>query len=161
MPRRAFFSFHYQHDIWRVNQVRKAWTFPSSETIGFWDESLWEKTKTRGDAAIKALIDQGMQGTSVTIVLIGTHTAERRYVKYEIAQSHRLGKGMLGVYIHDLVDRHGRTSFAGSNPFRDHRDTVTGRRFSDIYPTYYWKSGGGRTNIGMWIEAAVRQAGRS
>lgn len=161
MPRRTFFSFHYQHDIWRVNQVRNAWAFPSTETVGFWDDSLWERTKLRGDAAIKALIDQGMQGTSVTVVLIGTHTAERKYVKYEIAQSHRLRKGLLGVYIHDLGGRDGKPSLAGQNPFRAHRDPVTGRLFSDIYRTYYWYGDGGRTNIGSWTETAVRQAGRS
>lgn len=63
MPRRVFFSFHYQQDIWRANQVRKAWQFPGRETAGFWDGSLWERTKTRGDAAIKSLIDEGMRGS--------------------------------------------------------------------------------------------------
>jgi hypothetical protein len=62
MSRRVFFSFHYQRDIFRANQVRKIWEFPGREPVGFWDGSLWEQTKLRGDAAIKRLIDSGLKG---------------------------------------------------------------------------------------------------
>lgn len=160
MPRRVFFSFHYQRDIWRVNQVRKAWQFPGKEEVGFWDGSLWEKTKLRGDAAIKALINSGLRGTSVTIVLIGTETASRRYVNYEIEQSHALGKGLLGIHIYKLEDEQGRKYPQGLNPLSNHRDKTTGRHLSDIYPTYYWYGNDGRANIGRWIEDAARRAGR-
>ena len=70
--KKSFFSFHYERDIWRVNQVRYSWlTKPNREEAGFWDASLWEKTKLKGDKAIKNLIDEGLNNTSVTAVLIG------------------------------------------------------------------------------------------
>ena len=99
MARRVFFSFHYERDIWRANQVRNSWVTQDREASGFWDASLWEEAKKKGDAAIKKIIDDAMVGTSVTAVLIGAETANRTYCQYEITRSHALGKGMLGVYI--------------------------------------------------------------
>jgi len=160
MPRRVFFSFHYQNDIFRVNQIRRLWEFPGKEPVGFWDDSLWEKVKISGDAAIKRTIDEALVGTSVTIVLIGSQTAYRRYVKYEIEQSHRLGKGLLGIHIYNLDDQFGKTSQPGPNPFELIQDPVTGRRLSELYPTYYWYGNDGRDNISNWIEVAARKAGR-
>ena len=58
MARRVFFSFHYERDIWRANQVRNSWvTQPDRESAGFFDASLWEEAKRKGDAAIKKMID--------------------------------------------------------------------------------------------------------
>ncbi len=39
-----------------------------------------------------------MDGTSVTCVLIGSQTANSRWVKYEIEQSIEKGNGLLGIY---------------------------------------------------------------
>ena len=41
--RRVFFSFHYQNDIWRVNQVRNSWRYQHEqqrEAEGFFDGSV-------------------------------------------------------------------------------------------------------------------------
>lgn len=160
MARHVFFSFHYQRDIFRVNQVRRIWEFPGRKPVGFWDDSLWEKTKLRGPVAIKALIDNALIGTSVTIVLIGEETASRRYVNYEIQQSHLRGNGMLGIHISQLDDQFGRTSNYGTNPFEQHVDPRSGQKLSEIYPVYRWYSDDGRDNIGIWIERAAIRAGR-
>ena len=76
--RRVFFSFHYQRDIWRVNQVRNAGIVDAQAAAGWSDASLWEEAKKKGDAAIKKLINDGLVGTSVTVVLIGSQTSERK-----------------------------------------------------------------------------------
>ena len=47
-------------------------------------------------------IDEQMKGTSVTVVLIGAETSTRPHVGYEIAESHKKGNGMLGIYIHNI-----------------------------------------------------------
>ena len=89
MVRRVFFSFHYERDAWRASQVRNSWvTKPDREAAGFWDAAEWEKVKKQGDAAIKRWIDKGLEGTSVTVVLIGTETCSRKWVRYEIQKSH-------------------------------------------------------------------------
>jgi hypothetical protein len=75
MARHVFFSFHYQQDIFRVNQIRNLPEIIEESAAGFKDKSLWEESKQKGDAAIKKLIDAGLTGTSVTVVCIGSATA--------------------------------------------------------------------------------------
>ncbi len=162
--RRVFFSFHYQGDLWRVNQIRNSgqlW-LNKQESYGFWDASLWESAKRQGDAAIKRLIDQGMRNTGVTVMLIGAETSLRKYVGYEIQQSHANRKGLLGIYIHRLRDRDGKTSSKGPNPFDNWQATRNGRTvlLSEIYPTYDWVSDDGYNNLGSWVQQAAVAAGR-
>lgn len=114
--RRVYFSFHYKQDVWRASNVRKSKQFEAFARAGWDDASLWEKTKLKGDAAIRRLIDDGLKGTSVTAVLIGEHTANRPWVKYEIERSIELGHGLLGVRIHTLQNQDGRQSKSGPVP---------------------------------------------
>jgi hypothetical protein len=148
LARRVFFSFHYERDIWRANVVRNAWVGRDREASGFFDGSLWEKTKTSGDAAIKHLIDHALQNTSVTVVLIGAQTAEREYVRYEIQRSIERGNGVLGVRIEKLENSQGRTDEPGRNPL------------PAGYTLYRWYADKGYLNFGAWVEAAARAAGR-
>ena len=87
MARKVFFSFHYARDLWRVNVVRNSGMIEGVAAAGFHDQSLWEETQKRGDEAVKRLIDDGLRDTTVTVVLIGAETANRRYVSYEIEKS--------------------------------------------------------------------------
>ncbi len=145
MARRVFFSFHYQNDIFRVNQIRNSHIVEGTDATGFFDASLWEQTKRSGDAAVHSLIDNGLTNTTVTAVLIGSQTAYRRYVTYEIEQSIARGKGLLGVYIHHLKDINGNTSPQGSIPEALLRAGA---------PVYYWD----RNQFGSWVEAAYQAA---
>lgn len=162
MARRVFFSFHYERDIWRANVVRNSWVTQDREEAGFWDASLWEETKRKGDEAIKRLIDEGLKGTSVTTVLIGRETYDRKYVRYEISESYRKGNGLLGVYIHNIEDQNGNTDEQGKNPFDYFYADRDGRKvyFSELYPTYYWFGDDGYANFGSWVEKAARVAGK-
>ena len=46
MARRVFFSFHYERDIWRVNQVRHTWiTKDSIEEAGYIDAADFEEVE--------------------------------------------------------------------------------------------------------------------
>ena len=163
MARRVFFSFHYQNDIWRVNQVRNSWVTQDRSSAGFFDGSLWEEAKLKGEAAIKRLIDDGLQNTSVTIVLIGSQTFGRKYVEYEIIESYRRGNGLLGIYIHNLKNHAGNVDTRGNNPFANIyiEDSNNFRTyFSNIYPTYDYTYQNGYANLGNWIEEAAKKANR-
>jgi len=72
--------------------------------------------KTKSDSEIKDLINSGLSGTSVTCVLVGSSTASRRWVKYEIIKSFDRGNGLLAVQINRITGRFGRTT-RGQNPF--------------------------------------------
>jgi len=112
----------------------------------------------RGEDAICRWIDSQLEDTSVTAVLIGTETSERRYVLYEIEQSHKRGKGLLGIYIHNLKDNQGQIDNKGQNPFgKLYIDRVY---LSDIYLTYDWINDDGYNNFAEWVEKAAQKAGR-
>lgn len=149
MARRVYFAFHYQRDIFRVNVVRNSYVVEGVAAAGFSDGSLWEEAKRKGDAAIKALIDKGLEGTSVTAVLIGAQTASREYVEYEIDQSWKRGNGLLGIYIHGISDAIlRRPDIQGNDPFVG--------RYTGI-KTYDWVRDDGYNNIGKWVQAAYNQ----
>ena len=100
--------------------------------------------------------------TSVTVILIGSETAGRKYVNYEIEQSHEKNKGLLGIYIDLLEDQNKRRDIRGRNPFEDLSTVVNGKEklFSDIYPIYDWIINDGCNNLPIWIEKAAKLAGR-
>jgi hypothetical protein len=118
MARRAFFSFHY-NDVssFRANVVRQSWvTHDRGRQDTFFDNSIWEKAQTKGTDAIKELIEVGMKGSTVTVVLIGEGTHERRWVKYEILKSFERGNGILGIHINRIRGKDGYITSRGLNP---------------------------------------------
>jgi len=117
MARRVFFSFHFERDIWRANQVRNSNVVAGADAAGFFDHSEYEEAKKKGDETIKRLICNKLDGTSVTVVLIGTETASRPFVQYEINQSIARKNGLLGIHIHHLKNSKGELDFfAGPKP---------------------------------------------
>jgi len=110
VKRRAFFSFHFD-DIMRVNNVRNAFKvwYPGDHRLPtFYDSSLWGQRDLTTDDAVKRLIREGVENTSVVCVLAGTGSWKRRWVRYEIARSVIDRKGLLVVDINGInhhVDR--------------------------------------------------------
>lgn len=144
--RRVFFSFKYK-DVSRAMVVRNSWVTQGRNVAGFIDAAEFENIKRRGDAAIKRWIDGQLVGTSVTVVLVGEHTCNSRWVQYEIDKSKEIGNGLLGIDISKIKDLRGNTS----------------ERCGDIprgYPFYLWYKHEGYTNMGYWIERAAQYAGR-
>ncbi len=118
MARRVFFSFHYERDVWRSNVVRNSWVAkPDREEAGFIDSAEFEALKRQGEEAIKRWINKQLDGTSVTVVLIGAETYKREWVRYEIIKSFDKGNGQLGIYIHNIKDKNGYPDYIGKNPF--------------------------------------------
>jgi MTH538 TIR-like domain (DUF1863) len=142
MARRTFFSFHYEKDVSRANVVRNSAKTKTNIEPEWIDAGLWEEAKTKGDAAVKKLIDDSLVGTTVTAVLIGSDTANRPYVKYEIDKSVERGNGLFGIYIHNIKDLNGNTASKGSNPL------------PAGYATYDWVNDDGYNNLGSWVDAA-------
>lgn len=110
-----------------------------------------------------------MKSRSCIVVLVGSETSKRKWVDYEIRKAWNDGKGVLGIYIDDLIDPRyvyasplfGR-SYRGANPFEGILLT-NGRRLSGIVncyappatDTYKYIA----ANIETWIEAAIKARG--
>ncbi len=148
MARKVFFSFHYARDSWRVGQVRNCNVVSGYDKNPFYDKAEWEGIKKQGDQAIINWIKKQLDGTSVTVVLIGNATSSRRWVKHEIKRSIELKKGLIGIDISKIKDRDGNTDDAGVNPL------------PSGYPVYLWNKNNGRENLGKWIEDAAIKAGK-
>lgn len=162
MARRAFYSFHYEPDNWRASQVRNMGVIEGNLVVS---DNDWEEVCKGGDPAIQKWIDDQLHGKSVTIVLIGAATAGRKWIKYEIKKAWVDGKGVLGVYIHNLENADGEKSSKGKNPFDD--ITVEKVKMSSIVKVYdppYSTStnvyGHIRKNLADWIEDAIKIRGR-
>ena len=112
--RRTFYSFHFDNDAWRAGQVRNIGTTEHDEPVS---DNAWEQVKRGGDAAIQKWINDQMATRSCVIVLIGSQTANRKWINNEIAKAWEDKKGLLGIYIHRLLNQDGKASTKGSNPF--------------------------------------------
>lgn len=162
MARRVFFSFHYDRDVRRVVQVRNSWVIRRGEDAQpFYDKAEFEEAKKRA-GGIEKWIEEQLKGTSVTVVLFGTETYEREWVRHEIKRSYQLGKGLLAIDIHNVKDPQTGTDTQGKNPLDYWTVKQNGRDvpFSSLYRTYDWVRDDGYNNMPSWIEAAAKAAGR-
>ncbi len=98
-----------------------------------------------------------MQYRSCVIVLVGSKTADRKWVKYEIKKAWEENKGLLGIYIHNInCPRNGRGN-KGKNPFEQFE--TEGKSLSKIVKCYNPDSSDAYNdiaeNIEKWIEEAI------
>ncbi|MCZ2224253.1 MAG: TIR domain-containing protein [Chitinophagales bacterium] len=158
MARRVFFSFHYKNDVWRANQVRNSWVTQGKEAAGFIDSADFEKLEKEGEDAVKRWINNQLNGTSVTVVLIGSETSSRKYVRYELQKSYEKGNGIVGVLIHNLKDKDGKTSTKGDTTFGELGKDKDGNPvyFFQIAKTYDYIDDNGYKNLGNWIETSAK-----
>lgn len=122
MAKRVYFAFHYQDVVeFRANVVRKHKEFIGIENAGYYDHSIWEESKKQGDLALKRMINYELENSSVTAVLVGTHTWARRWVRYEIMKSIERGNLLLGIHINgipgSIAGRSAPPKPSGPNPF--------------------------------------------
>ena len=162
MARRAFYSFHYKPDNWRASQVRNMGVIEGNKPA---TDNDWEDVKKGGDKAIQNWIDDQLKGKSVAIVLIGENTAGRKWIKYEIKKAWDDGKGVLGVYVHNLKDKDENQASKGRNPFEDF--TIDDKKMSSIvkaydplYSTSTYVYDHIKENLADWIEKAIEIRGQ-
>lgn len=155
MTRKIFFSFHYERDAWRAGQVRNSDLIPNEDEHGFIDAAAWEEIKRQGDAAIEAWINKQLEGTSVTVVLIGAETAQRPWVNYEIRRSWERGNAIVGLNIHNVKDQESKTDTMGTNPL-DNVSLINDQPLSSVCKTYDWVNNDGRNNLGTWADNAAK-----
>lgn len=114
MARRVFYSFDYERDAIRVQQVKKMGVLAGQPVLS---SNKWEEVTGGTKQGIKRWIDTQISDKSCVVVLIGRRTSEREWVQYEIVKGWNDGKGVVGVYIHNLADMIGKQTAKGSNPF--------------------------------------------
>lgn len=164
MARNVFYSFHYSNDINRVMVVRNRWVTQGGQTIsGVVDRASFETIRQQGDNAVHKWIDSQLQGTSVTVVLIGAETLKRPFVQYEICESIKRGNAIIGIYINKIADMQSRLTSSPCNP-----RTVIGYYPNNV-PAYFdnvcdgiydYILDNGYLNLGSWVEKAAKAKGK-
>jgi Thoeris protein ThsB, TIR-like domain len=76
----------------------------------------WEQLKKTA-GGVQKWINENMRYRSCVIVLVGAQTSGRPWVQYEIKKAWNEGKGLFGIYIHNLNDPNTGTSNRGLDPF--------------------------------------------
>lgn len=159
--RRIFHSFRHSYDWWRVQTLRQIGAIEGQQLLSGND---WEKVQRKGDPAIRAWIDDQMTGRSCVVVFIGSATAGRKWVNYEMKRGWDDGKGVVGIYIHRLKNSKQKQNSKGANPLAS--VTVSTRSgpkvLSTVAKTYdppYASSNDVYSyianNIEAWIEEAI------
>ena len=133
MVRKCFYSFHYKEDVTRVASIRQIGTIEGNRPT---TDNNWEKITSGGEEAIKKWIKEQMRGKSCTIVLVGSKTANRPWINYEIKESWNSGMGVVGIYIHGLKNLNSETSLKGDNPFDYIKFEDNEKKLSSIVKCY-------------------------
>lgn len=157
MRKPVFLSFYYLEDVDRMQQIRNMGMVEEQQILSPND---FEEVRRKGDAAIKNWIDSQLKYKQCLIVLVGEHTSERPYVKYEILKAKERNMPMFGIYIHNIKNLKGETSKKGKDPFVEifgansgykcidpsHIDLVGCRAYNTI-----------ERNINSWIDNAITE----
>lgn len=157
IKRKVFYSFHFNNDVLRVQQVRQMGVLDGDEPV---TPNKWEEIK-RTPGGVERWIDESMKGKSCVIVLIGSETAHRPWVKYEIKRAWETGKGLFGIHVHNLKCPRNGTCEKGPNPFNS---ITLKKQNGDLYtpkvydPFWFDAYGEIKENMSKWIELAITEA---
>ena len=154
--RQIFYSFHYDNDVFRVQQIRNMGSLEENKPVSAND---WEAVKKGGDKAIEKWIDDNMKYRSCVVVLVGEETYKRPWVMYEIRKAWKDKKGLIGIYIHNLKDPKTGKCTKGINPF-DQITFTDGTKLSSAVschnPDAIDPYNNIKDNIENWVEKAIK-----
>lgn len=160
MAKSVFYSFHYDRDSWRVQQIIQMGALEGQTILS---AQRWEEVKRQGDATIKRWIADQMAYKSAVVVLIGAETASRPWVRHEIVHAWHNHKPLVGIRIHGLAGRNGYPDSAGANPFTQVtlKDGGTVGDYVPLYtPSSYYSQmvyADIKTNLTTWVDSAYKR----
>jgi hypothetical protein len=160
--RNCFYSFHFARDNWRAGTVRSIGVIDGNEPASDNDwEAVTSGSADDKDRKIRTWIAGQMRGKSCTIVLVGTQTADRKWINHEIVKSWDDGLGVVGICIHGLKNNEGAISNAGANPFDFITHGPTKKKLSEIVKCYDPPGANSKERydwIAKYLSAAVEEA---
>ena len=143
----------------RVQQIRNIGAIEGNEPVS---PNNWEEIRRTGKSAVEKWIDDNMRHKSCVVVLVGSETANRKWVDYEIRKAWNEGKGLFGIYIHNLKDPRTGICRKGANPF-DNVPLENGQRLSSLVPCYDPNSWDAYNDIAKnlenWVDYAIKNRG--
>lgn len=160
MARSVYYSFHYDRDAWRVQQIIQMGALEGQQIL---NAQKWEEVKRKGDAAIESWIANEMSYKKAVVVLVGAQTASRPWVLYEIRKAWTDKKPLVGIRINGLADNDQKTDAAGANPFE--KVTLQGGGNLGAYVPLFTPTGltsqqvhaSIKSNLESWVDRAYQR----
>jgi hypothetical protein len=153
----VFYSFHYDNDVNRVQLIRNMGVIDGEEPV---KPNVWESIKKQGNAAIEKWIDDNMRYKTCVVVLIGSQTAQRPWVKHEIKRAWEMKKGLFGIHIHNLRCMNSGFCTKGDNPF--YAWNIGNTPMANFITVYDPPAGDAynhiNRNLSAWASTAISQA---
>ena len=108
---------------------------------------------------IRTSIDEGLDRSSATLILIGPDAAANPWIRYAIERTYNAQKPMLGLFINELKDEHGKSDTSDLNPLERFAVLEQGKKvyLSERYATYVWADLGSG-EFEAWLELARQKS---
>lgn len=97
MPRRVFISA--QHADQMKAKGFNLISYNENLDVEFRGRHLLDRVDSEDQNYIRELVREQLQGTSVTVVLVGAETADSEWIAWEIRESVERGNGLLAIRI--------------------------------------------------------------
>jgi len=152
----VYFSFHYDRDCRRVQQVLQMGQLEGQPLLNAQD---WESVKAKGKAAIEKWIEEQMRYKEALVVLVGKETADRPWVRYEIIKAWNDRRKIVGVRIHNLKDPVTGTDYPGPDPFARIKfkdSTSTMAKYVTVHDPGQDAYNGIKANLKTWVANAYK-----
>jgi hypothetical protein len=152
----VFYSFHFDNDVMRVQQIRQMGMIDGDEPVS---KNDWETVKRSGAGAIERWIDEQHE-----IQALRRRADRHRYALTAVGDSMRSRKawadkrGLLGIRIHNLKCPNQGTCAKGTNPF-DQFNFHDGSGRVVVPPVYDPPAHDAynhiKNNLAAWVEDAI------
>lgn len=141
----SFFSFHFSHDFDRINKVLDIWSgYENMSATPFISTPQLMEMMEKGLAGIFDWVNEELAKADVVIVLIGSQTAKRYFIQYEIQQAILQKKPIYGINIHQIPNKLGEVEQEGNCPL------------PPLCACYDWVADNGAQNILDWTKTAIQ-----
>jgi hypothetical protein len=154
----VFYSFHFDKDVLRVQQIRQIGALEGDEPVS---KNEWESLRRNGDRTIEAWIDKNMKYKHCVVVLVGEETARRPWVLHEIQKAWNEKRGLVGIRIHSLKCPNNGLGKWGANPFdscRDQYGVALSNHVTLHDPNPLNAYSDVAANLAQWIDSAIDRA---
>lgn len=137
-----YLAYNDECDSARVNAIRKQLLGTGRFLAeGYMPFTTWSKTKLGCSTdEIKRNIEEGLERSVATLILIGPDAATNPWIRYAIELSYTKKKPMIAVYINEIADERGDSADADLNPLERFAVMERGKKIylSDRYATHTW-----------------------
>ena len=131
--RKVFFSYYYEKDGNKVDDIRGMGLVRDIKPAS---KKEWDNICSKGDEAVKNWIDTNMKDAETVVVFIGEDTIKRKWIIYEIEKAWNEGKGLLGIYIHNMDGSNYGNTNKGENPFEHFKMNRDGKTLRSVIKCY-------------------------